>query len=212
MDLVPLRVRIGLKEVRDEKTGLSRKAAAYPFSNEDQLDFQDKVCNGMDWCNYIDLFGSGQLYDKEAGHQEHDPANGSPAGKQWTMLLVPLAFAEEAVSRYGDDCMIITEASARSFYNNRHAHSQPEVKEDREALENLKLRIELGELSKDDQEYKDAVNPDKAVPGRRRNKRKRWEGLKQEFDYNVIQPTRPLAVELDTEDPNNPDFRFKPRE
>ena len=77
--LVPLHVLIGLTGNRHHK---------FPKFNK----LADAVRDGMDWSHYVDKFG-GWHYDKQCGHADHDPVNGTPFGQWCGMLLIPVDFA-----------------------------------------------------------------------------------------------------------------------
>ena len=57
------------------------------------------------------------MYDKVSGHQEETAD--SPRGQQWGLLLVPDAFAQQAVTRFPAECSILTEAEAEAFYETK---------------------------------------------------------------------------------------------
>ena len=103
MNLVPIKVKIGLKD---------SGGAKYPkFNNL-------AVTGAVDWSKYIDLHGSGWLYDC-CGHQEAE--TGSPVGQQWGMILVPKVFADEAIAAFPNEVTKLTETQCESFYNDKHA-------------------------------------------------------------------------------------------
>ena len=82
-ELVGIKVKIGQCGV----TG----CAKYP-------DFSKLACvqaSPLDWSKYVDVHGLGWHYDC-CGHQEDE--DGSPAGMQWGMLIIPETFADEAVA------------------------------------------------------------------------------------------------------------------
>lgn len=166
--LVPLKVIIGLKD---------NKHAKYPeFGN-----VLSELGISADWCYYVDRFG-GWHYD-HCGHDDHDPEYGSPVGVQIGMLLVPSEFAEKAVAMFPDQCSIMDESEAESFYNTRaHAH-EDEVFDNVEAMNALVARKSLGEdVSK---EIANALDPDHPASGRRRNKTKTWQGYKRQRGVEI---------------------------
>lgn len=167
--LIPLKIKIGLK-----RTG----NAAYPNFKL----AMNALSIAEDWAHYVDRFG-GWHYDKVAGHQEHDPAFDSPAGMQWGMLLVPREFAEQAVEMFPEVCEPLDEATAETFYDVRaHAH-EPEMHEDLEELQRIAALEQLGEDVTD--RKRRALDPDDPAPGRRRNKRKTWQGYKVQRGIEV---------------------------
>lgn len=164
MKLVPLRVLIGLK---------GNGQHAYPPFNK----LGKQLLDNQNWSTYIDRFG-GWHYDKECGHADHDPENGTPSGQWCGMLLVPVAFAEAAAEKWPEQCVILTEEDAEAFYNNRaHAH-EDEIHDDTEALQALAAKKQLGVI--DEAEVKAALDPDHPARGRRRNKTKSWRGYKKQ--------------------------------
>jgi hypothetical protein len=154
MELVPLKVRIGLKA-----------GGGHQFPDFNQLDAG--LRDGMDWCFYVDKFG-GWHYDKVAGHSDDDTANDSPPGTWIGMLLVPESFANAAVAQFPGVCSVMDETAAESFYNDRAHKHEPPIKEDREVLQAIKAKRDLG--IPEEQADIDALNPDHPAPGRRRNK------------------------------------------
>lgn len=174
--LIPIKVRIGTSE--------SGGAKYPPFNN--LLSVQS---TGLDWSKYIDVHGSGWLYD-EIGHKEEDAD--SPRGQQWGMLLVPEDFATEAVAAFPDDVEVVDEVEAEDFYNNRVAARQPEELLDNEVLQGIKLKQDLGlQLTQDQQ---DALDPEKPARGIRKNERKTFAGFTAERGLTLkqgIAPTNP---------------------
>jgi hypothetical protein len=154
MELVPLKVRIGLK------TG-----GGHQFPDFNQID--PGLRDNMDWSYYVDKFG-GWHYDKIAGHADDDTANDSPPGTWIGMLLVPETFAMAAVAQFPDTCSIIIETDAEKFYDERAHIHEPEIKEDKEVLQAIQAKRALNIA--EDQGDLDALNPDHPAPGRRRNK------------------------------------------
>lgn len=174
MDLIPLRVKIGLK--RDRRNG---NVHAYPDFN--QLSAVQQ--SGLDWSAYIDQFG-GWHYDSVAGHIDDDPTNDSPRGVWLGMLLVPEAFANAAVELFPDQCQILTEQQAERFYEDRVTVDQPENHEDVEALQAIAARLtiekELGitPSNEEKQRRRDALDPTKKQRGLTKNEMKRWTDYK----------------------------------
>lgn len=171
MELVPLMVRIGLKADGSHK---------FPNFNVLPAD----VRGSADWSVFVDRDGGGWCYDKFAGHDVDDPAIvgdplfDSPAGTWLGMLLVPEPFALAAVQKFPEECNIATEIYAEKFYEERATVNQPEVNEDATVLQNIANRVQLGDLSKTDDEYKNAMNPGHPSLGRRKNKMKKWADAK----------------------------------
>ncbi len=176
MELVPLKVKIGIKPIKGQL------AHDYPDFNR----IPGPIRNNMDWSLYIDLFG-GWYYDRVAGHNDHDPDNDSPYGTWLGLLLVPEHFAKAAVGHFPKICEIVTEEKAEDFYNNRCTIEQPAVIEDLQVLQTLAARKTLGELATDSSEYIQALDVNHPAPGRRLNHLKTWEGLKKRRGITITQ-------------------------
>lgn len=130
--------------------------------------------SGLDWSQYIDQNGSGWLYDKKCGHAEVDVD--SPSGIWLGMLLIPEQFALEAIAKFPDRIVRMTEAAAETFYNNRHACKMPDEDIDSDILQGIKLKQELGLTPTENQQK--ALDPEDDTPGIRRNKKKKWVDFK----------------------------------
>lgn len=163
MELVPLKVRIGLKANRQHD---------YPPFNELDAALRDN----MDWSYFIDKF-SGWHYDQVAGHSDDDPDNDSPRDTWLGLLLVPENFALECVARWPSLCSLITENEAEALYNDRCHIRDPEIKEDATVLQAIQSKRALGIA--EDQNDLDALDPDHPSSGRRRNNKKTWINFKQ---------------------------------
>lgn len=166
MELVPLRVRIGLRQGGGH---------LYPPFNK----IPSSLRGGVDWCHFVDRFG-GWHYDKISGH-EHDDAI-SPAGQWLGLLLVPENFAEAAAGRF-DTCDILTDSEAEEFYESRVTANDPEVINDLEVLQAVAAKRAAG-LPEDDDD-REALDPASDRPGRRRNPRKRWADRKRAAGHTV---------------------------
>jgi hypothetical protein len=158
MDLVPLKVTVGLK------TEKRKRFHAYPPFNE----IPETLRDGMDWSYFVDQHG-GWHYD-HIGHDEEDAE--SPRGTWFGMLLVPADFATEAVSRWPEQCSILNEAQAKQFYEYRVTIEQPEIIEDLEALQIIAAKRGAG--LPETEEDRAALDPDNPKRGRTRNKRKKF--------------------------------------
>lgn len=147
--------------------------AKYPDFNQIASNLRDR----MDWSSYVDKHG-GWHYDKLSGHSDEDIAESSPVGMQWGMLIVPEAFATEAISKFPSEVSIITEAEATIFYETRAHSHEPSIIENQEVLQTIVNKRSLGIA--EDQQDKDALDPNHPSPGRRRNKLKTWVGFKKQ--------------------------------
>lgn len=163
MDLVPIKVKIGLKSEG------GRMQHAFPKFNL----LPAAVRDNMDWSHFIDKFG-GWYYDKVAGHDKEDSANGSPQGTWLGLLLVPEDFADAALAQFPDLVSELTEAETVDFYENRCTVYQPEIEEDEEAMKMVDRRIAEKPSNRTiDPDVKNALDPDHPAPGRRKNMRKK---------------------------------------
>lgn len=159
MELVPLKVTIGLK------TEKKKRLHAYPPFNE----IPEAMRDGMDWSHFVDQHG-GWHYDKVAGHDTEDAE--SPRGTWHGLLLVPEDFATEAVNRWPEQCSILNEAQSERFYEDRVTVNQPDIQEDAEVLQIIAAKRQAGiEESDDDRK---ALDPDNPRRGRTKNKTKKW--------------------------------------
>jgi len=160
MQLVPLRVRIGLDQ---------KNRHQYPAFNT----LPESVRLGMDWSRLIDRFG-GWLYDKKCGHHNDDTE--SPAGYWFGVIMVPSGFAEAAVDKFPDDCEPLTETELATYYETRHKHGEPDTLWDLEAMQLIAAKRQAG-LPEDDDD-RAALDPESDTPGRRRNKAKQFQHFK----------------------------------
>ena len=175
-DLVPLRVKI--RYGKHSATGKKQ----HLFPNFNQL--PSNLRGDMDWSEYIDVYGTGWHYDNKSGIGEVDSVNPDP-DIWFGCFCVPLDFATAAVALFPADVEIVNEVAFENFYNNRAHDHVPAIADDIEALQALKIRIELGNLQKIDQEYIKAMDPDDTTPGRTRNPTKTWEGCKTNCGYTI---------------------------
>ncbi len=170
-DLVPIMVRIGLavkggKQVHD-----------YPDFNS----LPPEVRGNRDWSYFVDIYG-GWHYDKVTGHRENNPELNSPLGVWMGMLLVPEDFAVAAISAFGTVSRM-TEQEAAGFYDLRaHVH-EPALKIDKDIIENIKVRRDLG--LEDDEHSISAMDENHPSPGVRKNKTKTWEGFKAQRGFSI---------------------------
>lgn len=165
MELVPLKVKIGLKNEN------GKKVHGFPDFNQISSALRDN----MDWSYFVDKFG-GWHYDQVSGHADDDPGDGTPQGNWDGMLLVPAAFAQAAVVAFSSQCSILTDAQAKTFYDDRGHVRDPAIKEDAIVLQAISAKRTLNIA--EDQSDLDALNPDHPAPGRRTNVRKTWTGFK----------------------------------
>lgn len=178
MNLVPLKVKIGLT---------NDGAAKYPFFNTLTV-VKDA---GMDWSKYIDVHGSGWLYDC-CGHKEEQMDGDewdSPFGQQWGVILVPKDFADEAVIAFPNECEKVNEARVTTFYDDRHAKDFPEENVNEEALKVFETKESLGVTLTPTEEIKKAkaIDPNDPEPGIRKNEKKKWVDYKKLTGVAIVQ-------------------------
>lgn len=160
MDLVPIKVHIGLK---------NNGHAKYPNFNG----LASVKATGLDWSQYVDVHGSGWLYDT-CGHKEEE--TGSPLGCQLGMLLVPEAFANEASAEFST-VDILTETEAEDFYEDNHGKHFDEEDLDKDVLQAIKTKQDMSIPLTAQQNS--ALNPNSETPGVRKNYRKKWTDFKE---------------------------------
>ncbi len=172
MELVPIKVRIGL---RSNKGKLEHD---HPEFNK----LPEELRDGLDWSHYVDKFG-GWLYDRVSGHPTHDPDNDSPQGIWLGMLLVPEEFANAAIDEFPDQVSQMSEPECVEFYENRCTVNRPEIQDDVEVLQAIAAKRAAGVDVDDDDVH--ALDPDHPARGRRRNKTKTFAGYKQKRNITI---------------------------
>ena len=178
MDLVPLKVKIGLRE---------KGFAKYPDFNSLPL----SVRGDMDWAEYIDAYGSGWLYD-DCGHKEEEIRGDewdSPIGQQWGVILVPKPFADAAILAFPNEVEKMDQTRTETFYNNYHARKQPENIVDEEALKPFETKVKLGVplTTKEQLDMNKALDPNDPTLGVTKNLRKTWADFKVLKGIKIVQ-------------------------
>lgn len=174
MDLVPIKVKIKLKE---------NGHAKYPDFNS-----MDVIRNmATDWSAYIDAHGSGWQYDQTSGHKEETPD--SPFGQQWGMILVPKVFADEALLKFPDEVSKMTEAECETFYDTKAHVNDIDYTIDEEKLKYYETKLKLGKSLKSEEQTKldELLEPDALGSAIKTNKDKKWATYKVKMGINVIQ-------------------------
>lgn len=185
-DMKALMVKIGLNP---------NGQAKYPSFN-DLVEVQN---SGMDWSYYVDRRGFGWGYDRQSGHDEE--TLDSPRGQQWGVLIVPPAFADEAVEVFPDQCVIVSEVKLKDFWENKVTAHLAEDDIDQKAMDSLSKQIELirdaqdagisnvqldGRLVSLRNRIKKALDLDDPEPGIRKNHRKKWKDFKTKFGIKIV--------------------------
>ena len=169
-DLVPIKVTIGLRANGDH----------------DHPDFSvlpSVVASGLDWSRYVDVHGSGWLYDGCCGHKTDTLE--SPFGSWFGVLLVPKAFADEAVAEFGSTIVKIRETELEPFYNDHVAKDMPEQEIDSDILNAIKVHRDLGRV--DEAWMTDALDSTTDSRGIRVNQKKTFASYKTLTNLNVVQ-------------------------
>lgn len=171
MDLVPIKVKIGLR---------ANGHADHPDWELLPLARSSSVKSHMP---------HGWVYDKSCGHQESGP--GSPLGMQWGALLVSADFAEQAKSQFPALITELTEAEFETFYNEKSRAHMPTERIDTDRLVGLKAQRDLliaieQSTTAIDAEILKALDPDDDTPGVKRQKGKTWGGAHGEKAHKGI--------------------------
>lgn len=126
---------------------------------------------GVDWSIYVDTEGAGWFYDATSGHRE---GGASPIGFQDAVLLVPQAFATQALAAFPDTFSLqqITPVAFETFHNQRATVREPTEITDDAALARIRTKLAAGRALSDADN--DALDPANREPGIRTNRRKRW--------------------------------------
>jgi len=167
MSHTALKVKISLKENGHHK---------YPDFNTLAI----VQTSGADWSHYIDNAGLGWHYDKTSGHKES--SIDSPFGEQWGVMVVPVAFADQAVLAFSSECERISEADLTTFWDTKaHAHEPDNIRNDgvMEALTNTldlmeKTEAEAADIVTIKAQIKNALDPNHPEQGISPNNRKTW--------------------------------------
>jgi hypothetical protein len=196
VELVPLRVKIGMRQ--------GGGASYPPFNDLPVIVDLRKADTEDDWAYYVDREGGGWLYDKSSGHGDDnavdhgmDPLDASrswasPKGQQWGVILVPAAFADEALAAFPGDVDELDEIACEAFYDgcigthltaeivDARAKDQVDIIEKRAALRSDKQPTadEAALLAK-------VLDPDDPEPGVRRNPNKTFKGMMAKRGFKV---------------------------
>jgi len=165
-DLVPIKVII-----RKKNDG----GALYP--NFNQID--GALRSNMRWSTFIDSMGIGWHYDKIA-----NIGTGEETGTCCT--CVPKGFADAAIAMFPADVSKMTEVEFGSFHDDRaHAH-ESEDNISLEVLQSIQVREALGIVIPAN-EKANILNRDHPSLGIRRNRKKKWQTVKQDRKVTIVQ-------------------------
>jgi hypothetical protein len=134
----------------------------------------------MDWSSYITKVKANNWHYSFEGFGE-----GADPDTWYGMLLVPQAFADEAVTMFpGEVSYMATEAEVEDFYNNDAHVKEPENDEDETVLRSIAAKRQIG-LKQTAQDIA-ALDPDDPAYGIRRNPRKNWKRFKTHANINLV--------------------------
>ncbi len=171
MDLVPIKVKIGLR---------ANGHADHPDWHKLPLAETQDPANQM-------FFG--WKYDKTSGHQEE--STDSPYGMQWGMVFVTPLFARQALVTFPELVTVLTEEQAQAFWDDKaHAHLSDE-KRDVNVLVALKAELDLrtaigGDTRTLEAKIAKALDPDNIEPGVKRNVERRFDTAKATHSLKVV--------------------------
>ncbi len=176
-DVVAIKVRIGLKP---------NEHHLYPDWETLPLAEGGKVTDHqfMKW-----------QYDKKYGHREEGPD--SPLDMQWGMMLVSALYAQQAVALFNKSgepptIIIMSEAEAIDFYEDRVTAHMGEVDLDEGVLTGLNAELSLREATGVDtvkvkEDIVKALDKDNPARGVRRSKNKKWaERIKTLPQFRIV--------------------------
>jgi len=171
MDLVPIKVKIGLR----------------PNGHADHPDWTKlPMINDSKevWLNAP----QGWIYDKSCGHKEHRAD--SPQGMQWGCLLCTKEFANEALAVFPTLVTKITEAEFEDFYNNYARAHLPENRVDINVMQGYQIELDLKEkLGLNTTALKakiaKALDPEDKEAGIKKSKLRYWSDLKSNCGITI---------------------------
>jgi hypothetical protein len=167
--LTALKVKIGKKVPR---------GALFPDFNTLPV----VVASGKDWSEYVDVEGSGWMYDK-VGHEEEVP--GSPRGEQWGMLLVPAAFAAEAAAAFPATCTVLSAVDAGTFYDVDVAGADDSQTIDKDVIEAIERQDKITPSVGRSPEQNKALDPLDPQPGVSPNRDKTLAGFTLKRGFTI---------------------------
>lgn len=170
MELVPIKVKIGLRE---------NGHADHPDWMQLPLAATEKPASHMH---------GGWQYDQTSGHAEETAD--SPRGMQWGMVLVTDKFANEAVAKFPTLVTILTETEAEAFWNNKAHVEMPQNSISVEVLQGLKaerdLRVAVSLTTTEiDARILKALDPADTTTGIRKDNLKLWSDAKTTLGITI---------------------------
>lgn len=173
MDLVPIKVKIGLR----------------PNGHADHPDWRQlPLAKTEDPAGHM---FHGWNYDKTSGHRES--TTNSPFGMQWGAVLVTPQFAEQAVAKFPEIISVMTEKEFETFYDEKCRAHMPTEHVDVEALQGLKVERDLlADLGRPtaaiDSVISRALDPDDSAMGKRKDHLKTWKLAKAQLGATIKKP------------------------
>lgn len=173
MNLTGIKVKIGLS------------GGTHDFPNFNTLPVV--IASGIDWAYYVDMYGTGWVYDKITGHS--DETIESPMGIWFGCLLIPQQFATEAIAAFPLLCTALTEVEYQDFYDNKAMVRLPENLYDETAVASSDREVrnldEISAADPSDVPKRDAadaarvrrgraLDPADETPGLRKNHKRYW--------------------------------------
>lgn len=138
------------------------------------------MTSGMKWSQYVDKY-LGWHYDQTSDLRTE--SNGSPFGEWWGVVIMPVEFVNQAVSKFPDECIALSEIELADFYDNKAHIYDPDEKIILEVLEAIKAKDDLG-LERTASQIK-ALDPNDTTPGITTNKMKTLALLKASRNINI---------------------------
>lgn len=174
MDLVPIKVKIGLR----------------PNGHADHPDWSklQPALGGDDPETHMFY---GWRYDKTSGHKEHTVD--SSIGFQYGVKLVTAALATAALVQWPSLITVLNETELAAFWDDKANAGISATRRNVQALEGLKverdLRVALAlSTTTIDAEIADALDPDKDDPGLTIDHMARWSTAKVRLDIKIVGP------------------------
>lgn len=114
----------------------------------------------------------------------------SPMGENWALKFVPEAMANEAAATWPTRIIKLTDAEAKTFYENYVSIKQPEENVDINILQALKMKYDIMEaLGQDTTAIKTkmakAIDANDVEPGISKNEEKTYADFKTKYDLIV---------------------------
>lgn len=132
-------------------------------------------------------------YDKTSGH-DSDNGGDSPVGIQWGMMIVTKQFADEAIALFPVGNIVkLTEAEAKTFWEDKAHNHVPENKADNKILSDLITELQLHTavgspvpvITALKNKIKNAIDPAHNESGIKKNRTKKFTDAKVELGFTI---------------------------